>query len=173
MDCKEGTRRMANQLSSLLQRLDTQFYTKPLVVFNGSTVGQHFRHILDFYTCLAEGLNEDLIDYSKRERNIKIEKDKLFAQASIEKILEQVCSFDESKNIQVKADFSTHTADDRPLVTSSIGRELMFAYDHAVHHLAIIKIGIQAALPDFEIEEELGVAPATVKYRAGGKISDC
>jgi hypothetical protein len=64
----------------------------------------------------------------------------------------------------VKADFSADQRDARPIVQSSIGRELLFAYDHAVHHLAIIRIGIKAACPDVLLPASVGVAPATVKY---------
>ena len=172
MDCKEGTRRMAKQISNLLDQIDQASYHKPLAVFKGSSLGQHVRHILDFYTCISKGCANDLIDYSKRQRDARIEQDKNFAKAMLNNLSEEICGLDEAALIQVRADFSTETELDRPIVHSSIGREIMFAYDHALHHLAIIKIGIQTAFPNLDLEENLGVAPATVKYRAGGKASD-
>ena len=173
MDCKEGTRRMAGTITHLLDQIDAASYTKPLAIFNGSTLGQHIRHILDFYICLANGVDLGQIDYSTRERNPEIERDRKVAKTTFETIIDQICTCEEHNEIKVKADFSTDDTDSRPMVKSTIGRELMFAYDHAVHHLAIIKIGIRMAFPHLELEENLGIAPATVKYRAGGKAPDC
>jgi hypothetical protein len=53
----------------------------------------------------------------------------------------------------------------RPMATSSIGRELLYAYDHAVHHLAIIKLGIKAEIPDVEIDSNIGVAASTLRHQ--------
>jgi hypothetical protein len=38
-------------------------------------------------------------------------------------------------------------------------------YDHAVHHLAIIKIGIRCSFPQWIIDRDLGVSPSTLKAR--------
>ena len=50
-------------------------------------------------------------------------------------------------------------------IHSSIGRELMYAYDHAIHHLAMVKIGMNVHYPEVSINKDLGVAPSTLKYR--------
>ena len=163
---------MVLQLSRLLDQIDTKSYNKPLAIFKGATLGQHFRHILDFYSCLSAGFETGLIDYSNRERNAKVEQDKDFAKSRIEAVLEMVCGIEETTSIKVKADFSTSSEVSRPIVHSTVGREIVFAYDHALHHLAIIRMGIQTAFPHLEMAENLGVAPATVKYRAGGKATD-
>ena len=39
----------------------------------------------------------------------------------------------------------------------------MFAYDHALHHLAIIKMGLLSAFPQIKVDENMGVSPATLK----------
>lgn len=137
----------------------------PLSVFNESTLGQHFRHIFDFYDCLLRGASVGLVDYASRKRNERMEQDPGFARAAFQQ-MEVACNkLHESQQLNVRADFSSFLDEGRPIVGSSVGRELMFAFDHAVHHLALIKIGLKEALPDIELDEQLGVAPSTIKHR--------
>jgi uncharacterized damage-inducible protein DinB len=167
MNCKEGTIHIATQITTLLDQIDRYSYAKPLEIFSGSTLGQHFRHIVEFYHCLLQGIDNGLIDYANRQRNLNIEKDPVYAKQAFQEVLHAVEQLEENTELSVKADFSAENSKVRPVVQSSVGRELMFAYDHAVHHLAIIKIGLQADAPQIEVEPNLGIAPSTVKYRAG------
>lgn len=167
MNCIEATRKMVFDITELLQVIDEQAYAQQLEVFNGSTLGQHFRHILDFYRCLHKGITtSQVIDYERRERDVLVEQHPDYAIRAFFDVRNGIehCNIEES--IQVRADFSSRMEDSRPVVQSSIGRELMFAYDHAVHHLAIIKIGLRTAFPHIVIHEQLGVAPSTIKYRS-------
>ena len=172
MTCQEGTRKMAVQIENLLEQLGKSIYTQRLKVFRGSSLGQHFRHILDFYNCLLKGIHIGEVDYAKRERDIGVEEDPQIARIAFKKVLQELIVLNENSQIPVKADFSSEITDFRPVVSSTIGRELMFVYDHAVHHLAIIKIGLESTFPDLELDDNLGVAPSTIKYRAGEKAMD-
>ena len=133
-------------------------------MFNGSSIGQHFRHIYDFYECLLKGIGDGRIDYAKRERDVRIETEPLYAKAAFQKISAQLCDLDENRNFVVLADFSSELNTERPSVESSVGRELMYAYDHAVHHLAIIKMGLKTDCPSFHVAKNIGVAPSTIKH---------
>lgn len=172
MNCKTGTKHLIRQINQLLEKLDEPSFSKPLNVYNGSSIGQHFRHIFDFYQCLTSDLSRGLIDYAKRERDPSIERYPAYAIEAFSKIEEAIELIDEYMEINVLADFSFDTSATRPSVKSTLGRELMFAHDHAVHHIAIIKMGIQTAFPEILVEENLGIAPSTHKYRAGEKATD-
>ena len=161
MNCKEGALEIVQQVERILDQLAQEQYANPMEVLNGSSLGQHFRHIIEFYHCLVDGVDNGLIDYASRKRDNRIEQDVYFAKSSYLSLGQQLKVLDEDQLIKVKADFN---ADERPVVGSTVGRELMFAYDHAVHHLAIIKIGIQQELPDFALDQRLGVAPSTIKH---------
>lgn len=165
MNCKEGAQHIAGQIVSLVSEIERQDYARPLEVFNGSTLGQHFRHILEFYRCLIQGAGSGLIDYANRQRDPDIENDPHFARRACQELVTAIAHLEEDQRIAVKADFSANGENERPIVQSSIGRELMFAYDHAVHHLAIIKIGLQTGFPKLRLDPNLGVAPSTVKFR--------
>ncbi len=156
---------MIRQIQELLNQLDSTAYAKPLMLFEGATLGQHFRHILDFYNCLVEGALSGQLDYSKRARNPLMETDVNVAKESFQTLLKKIEQLNDHQAIKVVTDFSVEECSERETVNSSVGRELMYAFDHAVHHLAIIRIGIQTAFPDVQINDRLGVAPSTVKHR--------
>lgn len=172
MDCKKGTKSIITQVVGLLGSLNEEQYARPLPIYNGSTLGQHFRHIFDFYQCLINDVSEGKIDYARRERDPRIEQDPAYAKAAFIRVAEIIDGFEELSSLEVLADFSSDSSHGRPLVKSTVGRELMFAHDHTVHHIAIIKIGFQQAFPEIPIALEVGVAPSTIKYRAGQASSD-
>ena len=167
MNCIAGNIRMLQQVDDLLVRLDAYTYASPVEVFNGSTIGQHVRHILNFYQSVLTGLHTGIVDYARRERDPRVEESPAFAREAFEEVGRALKEVDETHLLRVLADFTTEEDEHRPLLNSSAGRELMFAFDHAVHHLAIIRIGLQLARPDLFLEEELGVAPSTLKFQKG------
>ena len=172
MDCKTGTKNIITQIVGLLGSLNEEQYARPLSIYNGSSLGQHFRHIFDFYQCLINDVSRGTIDYASRARDPKIEQNPAYAQDAFLRVAEAIDSFEELGSLEVMADFSADSTDGRPLFKSTVGRELMFAHDHAVHHIAIIKIGFQQAFPEIPIALEVGVAPSTIKYRTGQVPSD-
>lgn len=165
MDPREGTQVIAAQVQSLLDLMNNKSYSQPLTTFNGSSVGQHIRHIVDFYLCLINGLDASNINYDKRERNPNIETDCLAAKNRIAIIANKVQTVDIEKRVMVCSSYVADENVELKSVPSSIGRELMYAYDHAIHHLAMIKIGMQIHFPEILIDKDLGVAPSTLKYR--------
>ena len=169
MTCKEGTLLMTSQIISILDHIDDGAYKQSLPIFSGSTLGHHFRHIIDFYTCLIRGVKKGLVDYSCRDRNTVLQTQTIAAQTALKMLLVQLDRLEESESIAVKADLSNNI---HPIVQSSVGRELMFAYDHALHHLAIIKMGLISAFPNIPLPEQLGVSPSTLKHHQGGKATD-
>ncbi len=164
MNCKQGTQIIADQIREVLARIDTDFYTLPLGIFNDSTIGQHFRHIIDFYGCLCRGLTDGLIDYAHRARDHQIEISPQYAAKVLDEHLQCILQFDESQPLDVLGDFSSELEEQRPLLRSTLGRELMYAYDHAVHHLAMIKMGLKSIDRDASLSQEIGVAPSTLRY---------
>ncbi len=167
MNCKDGTQEIIGQIIFLLEQLDNTTFLKPLEIFGGSTLGQHFRHIFDFYQCLLKGTAQGEIDYASRERNPLIEQDVEAASEAFSRILPSIVRVEQDLHLIIWGDFSCDPTSVRPQLTSSFGRELMYAYDHAVHHLAMIKIGLQTAFPQIKIDKNIGIAPSTIKFQSG------
>lgn len=165
MDCKTGTLQIIGQIKKVLDHIEPVAYSKSLEVFNGSTLGQHFRHIFDFYHSIFKGWQHGVIDYAQRERNPLIEISPDEASLAFNTVIESLDMIDEKLQVTVHADFSNIPLEYRPLLQSTYGRELMFAHDHAIHHLALIKIGLKTEFPQIPIEQNLGVAPSTLRYK--------
>ncbi|MBL7803402.1 MAG: hypothetical protein JNL02_06685 [Saprospiraceae bacterium] len=165
MNAKQGTILIADQMAELLAALKPASFCTPLKILHGSSIGQHFRHILEFYTCLIEGCDSGMVNYGGRRREQRIEESPAAALAVLEYTMTIVGQLDEQTTILVESEFSDRGSDNRPAYPSSIGRELQYAFDHAVHHLAIIRIGLESSFPDLVVPANLGVAPSTLKYR--------
>ena len=76
-----------HQGESLLNSLSDGEYTRKLPTVFGSTVGGHYRHCLDHFQSLLQGLDADEINYDHRERNPRIENDRNFALSETQRIL--------------------------------------------------------------------------------------
>lgn len=167
MNSKQGNAAIITQIRLLLDQLPQPAYTLPLEVLHGSSVGQHFRHILDFYQCLLRDIPSGTVNYAHRDRNPLMESLPEAAGEMFEKLSNAIQYLDDGGPLTVLGDFSAQVEDDqRPALHSSVGRELMYAHDHAVHHLALIRIGIKEAAPGIGFDPHLGYAPATVQHRA-------
>ncbi len=164
MNAQYGTLLITEQLSDLLRRLTVAMYTSPIPLFHDSTIGQHFRHILEFYTCLLEGNETGQVDYNRRKRNDALSENPATALTVLENIVAVVRGLDGHQLLHVQSEFSD-TAGDGPTYLSSLGRELQYAFDHAVHHLAIIRMGLETQFPEVPVSADLGVAPSTLKHR--------
>jgi uncharacterized damage-inducible protein DinB len=164
MNCKQGTEIIISQMVELLEKMDAGTYSKPLSLFNGSSIGQHFRHIVDFYGCLVRDAGGGRIDYAKRERDVRVETQPRYAAEVLTAFAGKISEMKEQNLLEVVADFSSDLNEERPVVTSTVARELMYAYDHAVHHLAMIKMGLKETRPELEVDQRIGVAPSTLKH---------
>ena len=153
---------VVRQIDHLLEQIEPHDYRRPLPEFDGSTLGQHFRHILEFFQCLEKGCVEKLVDYASRERNLLYEDNPALAARAFGDFVQFLDVVQEDLKLDVKAEFGGLEC---PVYNSTLGRELLFVYDHAIHHLAIIKIGIRCHFPDIQTEQDLGLSPSTIKSR--------
>lgn len=166
MKAFQGLENITAQITRLLDDLPAEIYSAPIEIFEGASIGQHCRHIYEFYACLARSSMTGALDYSDRQRDPALEKDKNQIREAFQQVLPQLAKLDEGRSIRVKGDLSVDPQASRPEMISTMGREMTFVHDHAVHHLAIIRIGLRALAPDFQPEAQLGLAPATIKHQA-------
>lgn len=149
-----------------LDRIDPDQYQQKLEVLFDASIGAHTRHFVEFFQCLIEQIEgaDDVIDYSKRQRDHQIETDPLFAAVCVRRIQGQLVNLQDEKVYQLEC--SDHLPGDECLsVQTNLSRELMYNIEHTIHHLAIIKIGIQAIEQQMDIPAHFGVAPSTIRYR--------
>ena len=164
MTCKNGAISLIDTIIDTISSIDDRLFYQSLDIYNGSSFGKHFRHIHDFFHCIIEQVNNPQLDYCDRCRDSHIENDKLNSIASFEALKRDISILNEEQIMTVKADFELENGE-RPEVKTSIGREIMYAYDHAVHHLAIVKIGLNKHCPELDINQNLGVAASTIRHQ--------
>jgi len=154
-----------SDLRFYLEIIDPVIYQSPLELLSGSTIGQHTRHVIEFYTCLIEqsaGQNEPVVNYANRRRDHMIESQPDHALTCVNELCIRLNDLDAEQKCLL--DCAEHGQDDL-LVSSTIGRELIYNIEHTIHHLAIVKIALKATLPTLELPEHLGVAPSTIRHR--------
>lgn len=152
------------QLKELLRRINNENYQKKNEVLSGSSIGQHIRHILEFYLLLVSGSFSGIISYDKRQRDQRIEDSTEFAVESIIHLLRGIETLVLNQEVKFEGDFTTDGSQDN-FTASSVGRELAYCIEHSIHHQAIIKAGlIDMGLSEIA-GENFGVAYSTIRYR--------
>lgn len=147
-----------------LSVIDPDLYSSGIDLLSGSTIGQHTRHIIEFYQCLLEqcsGQSSTTINYSERRRDYLIETVPGHALDCINEIRARIASLNPSQFCIL--DGEEHGSTDA--VTSTIGRELIYNIEHTIHHLAIVKIALKVVMPSLQLPEHFGVAPSTIRHR--------
>jgi uncharacterized damage-inducible protein DinB len=152
------------EIKSMLKNLDNNHYSSSLVLLSGASVGQHVRHILEFYTCLISAKKLGVVNYDGRQRNLQLETDGTFAQTQIDEIIADLPNFDVAKQLFLEGNY-THQNNPNTIITTTFGRELAYCLEHSIHHQALIKIGLKELKMDEVIDENFGVAPATIRYK--------
>ena len=132
---------------------------------NTGTIGAHFRHNFDVVNRLLEGVESGLIDYSKRERDARIESDRVYAIERYADLIRGMqarpaAAFPAAVNVRSESDPSVW-------LPSSVGREVEYVHSHTIHHHALIAEKLSAA--GIKLAKDFGVAPSTLEYWAGTK----
>jgi uncharacterized damage-inducible protein DinB len=140
---KETAKENLLQLMSLLNSISESDYTKENDILTGATIGQHIRHILEFYLLLVSGSFTGTISYDKRERNPRIENNLAFARDTINLLIPAIRLINEEDSVMLEADY-TIDGSTTNTVNSSVGRELAYCIEHSIHHQALIKAGLIA-----------------------------
>ena len=153
-----------SQLSSLVEALTDEDFTKPSRALSNSTIGQHLRHTLEFFICFEQGCNSGVINYDKRSHDKLIETDRQLAAAAITRISSFVSGMktDVPLVLEVSYEMGDITGDRLQTTTS---RELVYNIEHAVHHMAIIKIGVNDVAPHIKLPSSFGIAASTIRHR--------
>ncbi len=164
MNLKTACLGIFSQLSQLINQLTEQDYTAPIRSLGNGTIGQHLRHTLEFFICLEKGCELQVVNYDKRAHDKLIESDKFIALSALNSIQDFILRQDINKPLTLEVGYDLHT--DTPVtVQTNFQRELVYNIEHAVHHMAIIKIGLREIAPHIELPFDFGIAASTVRYQ--------
>ena len=146
------------ELIDLLNQLSQNEYSCSCAELSNATIGEHTRHIIEMFQCLENQYDSGVVNYDKRERNIRIQTDTAFAIENI--ILIQRNLDKDNKSIQL-----LQVIDGEEIrIESNYFRELLYNLEHCIHHQALIKVAV-FQYESVTIDPNFGVAQSTIEYR--------
>ena len=101
-----------------------------------------------------------MINYESRQRNREIEANKMYAVEQMNVLKKHLEVFDLTEAVKVESKDTLKSQ-----IDSSFERELLYCLDHAIHHQALIKIGLKELDLDHLIAPEFGIAYSTLRHR--------
>lgn len=143
----------------LLQKISLENYTFPITSLDGSTVGGHTRHIIEFLEILLNSYFSDRINYDERKRNLELEENPQKAVEIISKILSGINL--PNKNLILHQTIGNISLE----ITTNFYRELLYNIEHCIHHQALIKVAFNEMKMSHLLNKNFGVAPSTIQYR--------
>jgi hypothetical protein len=158
--CKQNL----EEIKLLLSLLSNKKYTHRARLLSGATIGEHVRHILEFYQSVLNGLDSKIINYDNRKRNLLIESDKEVAIQNIDFICSKLTVDMADESLVLVGNFSSLEGEESQIRTS-LFRELAYCLEHSIHHQALIKVGLLELNKLSYIDHTFGLAPATIRYK--------
>ena len=158
--CKD----ILDQLEDVVGQVGEEDFRKPSAALSNATIGQHLRHTVEFFICLENGFEKGLVNYDKRNHDPLIESDKFLAAASLRGIRNFISTRHEDKPLKLEVAYE-RDCEDWVTIETNYSRELVYNIEHAVHHMAIMKIGIREVAPYIQLPADFGIAVSTLRYQ--------
>ena len=161
MQLQQTVKSVFVQLSESLHQLSDEQYVQPSKTLFNATIGQHVRHIIELFTCLEKGYESGWVNYEKRKRDLAIETNKDFAKELLQKIYSGLEK--PNKTLLLESNYD-ELSEVGITVTTNYYREIIYNLEHTVHHMALIRVGINEVSAVI-VPDDFGVASSTIKYR--------
>ncbi len=148
-----------NRLHAVISTLPQNAYQQKIPALYHSSIGDHTRHIVEILQCAVYGHANGVINYHNRARNLQLAEHPEQAMAALQQLV-QNCTL-ENKAVNV-----IHGAADQRdnQVLSTYFRELLYNVEHAIHHMALIKVAL-FHLGVQDLPEGFGMAYSTIVYQ--------
>lgn len=144
---------------NLLRKVSAKMYTQSIPSLDGSTIGGHTRHIIEFLEILLNSYHTNQINYDERQRNVELEENPEKAIQTISEILSSI-------NLPNKNLIMHQTVGNISLeIPTNFFRELLYNIEHCIHHQALIKVAFNEIKMSHLLNKNFGIAPSTVQYR--------
>lgn len=161
MTLQQSVKNIFNQLEDSLILLSDEQYCREIPTLSNSSIGHHVRHVIEMFVLLQDGFNTGIVNYEKRNRDYTIETSKDVAIDLLHEISSTLNS--ENKDLVVEIGFDKNN-DLVNSIPSNYFREIAYNLEHAIHHMALIKIGIRE-ISDQVLPSDFGVASSTARYK--------
>lgn len=156
---------MLQQGLHLLESLTDADYIANHPVAMDSSIGGHYRHVLEHVEPLLDTPPDGLLDYDARPRDPDVETNRLMAMERTRNLIQRFEVLPDDRyhaalRIRNRVSSDDHAA---PVAQSSWARESIYAVAHAVHHYALIRMICN--LKDISLPENFGFATSTLHHR--------
>jgi hypothetical protein len=160
---KQTSRQILEQLLGLAGKMTDKQFSMALPVLMDNSIGKHYRHIIEFYQVMLEGIGKGRINYDSRRHNLELEQSREKCLSELHRIRERFNEPFWQDPLELSGSYSLNS-DELYSVSTNAEREIVYNIEHAVHHMAIIRIAVQHDIPELEIEPEFGYAFSTLKH---------
>jgi uncharacterized damage-inducible protein DinB len=157
----DATANTINQLRNLVSSISNDQYRSFNTILLDASIGQHVRHVIELFLELHQGYTTGIVNYDKRKRDKAIETDKEIALKALGEITINLAKA--NKSLQLIANYCEDGLE-TVVITTNYYRELAYNLEHTIHHMALIRIGLNATAK-IEFPNNFGVANATVKFK--------
>jgi uncharacterized damage-inducible protein DinB len=158
------------QLEGVLEQIHSEDFTKPSSNLSGSSVGQHLRHTLEFFVCLMAGFDAGKVNYDQRSHDKSIETDKEKARSLLVAIRVFILEHPEDRKLTLELAYERHN-ENWFAIETNYHRELVYNIEHAVHHMALMKIGIREVAHYLSLPHDFGIAVSTLRYQEAAFVA--
>lgn len=158
---KKVSKALLSETADVIFQLNPKDYAGNLAILKGNSIGKHVRHILDLFECVILASENGKLNYDERGRNRETETDKAFAYQKIQAIIKDLQELSLEKKIMLKQKLGDAVCE----MDSTLERELLYNIEHCIHHLAIIRIGIENNFEYVRLPENFGIAHSTISHR--------
>ena len=148
----------------LLFELNDRTYAHAAPTPFNSSIGQHYRHVLEHFHSLIKGLPAEEINYDARERNARLQGEVTYASIATCDVLRALKLYTQetlARGCRVINSVG-YGASQPSTFESNASRELAYCVGHAIHHYAIIRLICHEI--GITVPTEFGVAPSTLKH---------
>ncbi|MFK5957393.1 MAG: DinB family protein [Lutibacter sp.] len=152
------------EIKKLILKLSNEEFVYVSKLLSEATIGQHIRHILEFYQSIINTKNSSVINYDNRKRNLEIETNSSVAIQIIDEICAQLTRNFINKQLILEGNFCADEGR-KIQIQTTLNRELAYCLEHSIHHQALIKVGLIELEKTHYIESTFGIAPATIRYK--------
>lgn len=150
-------------LQQLVNKLDEAVFSAPQDLFSGNSIGKHIRHILELFDAVLSSYKSGQLNYDNRDRSQLLESSPSAAQLKIAECIQKIAELEADKTLVLEGLCGSQPSDKITLLTS-ISRELFYNIEHAVHHMAMLQMVINAC-KIAEMPADFGYAYSTRKHQ--------
>ena len=161
----EGLKDQFHAVQSLLGEIPGEALVQKTPIEGYGTIGEQFRHLINYAEVLLRDCAECRIDFTNRDRNPLLETQKEFINARIIQLLNKMDILSEQDLTRdVESVFVPVVGQEPVIDVAQLGFMIDYVTDHSYHHVSTIKI--LAHIQGIDIKSSSGVSPATMQYQA-------